>query len=88
MSPPFYFPNALSNDGHSPLMLAVEVNDIAIVDTLLDYGARCDPVDRKGWTLLHYVAAFAESAVIERLMFVRESLRASNSLQLSPTSVT
>ena len=49
--------NALDNDGQTPLLIAISVNSLQIIDLLLQYNASIKAPSRTGKTPLHMAAA-------------------------------
>lgn len=61
--------NAKNNGfGSTPLMLAAECNDVAIVDALIKRGAKINETNKKGMTALTAAAIKGHAAVVQRLL--------------------
>ena len=60
--------NARARDGSTPLMLAARAGDTALVQSLLNDGAKVNAHSRKGRTALMDAAFFREDAAVARLL--------------------
>lgn len=60
--------NAVDNENHSPLHIAVLANNPKLVKLLLKKGANSNQVDGNGWTPLHHSAKLSYFKVLELLV--------------------
>lgn len=75
--------NAVDEEGMTPLMIAVQGNNYAVVETLIQAKADVNAKDSKGNCVLLYAVAFASDELFDLLVAHQASLEVKNNIGLT-----
>ncbi len=60
--------NAITSDGNSPLICAVEKGNLETIEILLEFHPKLDQTDKEGYSALHYACRACDFSIVELLI--------------------